>query len=55
MDFAFARRQTAFAAAAEMIVVRADHDEFVFQNGIGAVDDADDIGSFYFAVHHIDG
>ena len=43
MNLAFARRQAAFAAAAEMIVVRADHDRFVLQLRIRAVENADDV------------
>ena len=44
MYLAFARRQTAFAAVSEMIVVRADHDRFVFESWIRTVENADDVG-----------
>src|SRR6266849_4445521 len=52
MDVALTRRQTSFAAAAQMIVVSADDDEFIFQNRIEAVDDADNVGSFDFATEY---
>ncbi len=43
MNLAFTLSQTALAAAAEMIVVRADHDRFIFQLRIAAGQDADDV------------
>ena len=49
MNLAFARRQTAFAATTEMIVVCADHNGFLFQFRIAAGQDADDIERGRFA------
>ena len=43
MYLAFTRRQTAFTAATEMIVVRANDDRFVFQLRIATRQDADDV------------
>jgi hypothetical protein len=41
MYVAFARCEAAFAAASQMIVMRADHDHFVFESWIAAVKNAD--------------
>ena len=43
VNLAFTGRETAFTAAAKMIVVRTDNDCFAFQLWIRTVEDADDV------------
>ncbi len=45
--------QTGSAAASEMIVMRADDNRFVFENWIGAVENADDVVGGNFATDHV--
>ena len=53
MYLSFARCETSFAAVAEMIVVRADDDYFLFKRWIGAIENADDVGRLHFAADDV--
>src|SRR5678815_5380800 len=53
MYLTFARRQTTFTAVAEVIVMRADYDDFAFECWIGTVENADDVGGRRQAMNNL--